>query len=105
MLTSDQLNRIFCAVLLTLDDDTLDFAPETSLYLGTGLTLDQWYTVKRVLWANGLITEKYHAVSITPKGHAMALRINAHARECTRLDELKSQPHKMTFREVESLNL
>lgn len=46
--------------------------PESSLYLATGLNLDEWQGIKRLLVASGLITVSHNLVTLTPKGHQLA---------------------------------
>ena len=74
-MTRDELNKKLCAVITTLDE--VDFAPESSLYLGMGSSLEDWQTVKSVLIAGNLATIECNAVRITPAGHALADKINA----------------------------
>jgi hypothetical protein len=75
-MTRDELNKALCAVITTLDE--VEYATETSLYIGMGSNLTEWNTVKAVLEAGKLATiDASHAVKITPAGRAMAARINA----------------------------
>lgn len=77
-MTRNQLNQYLAATITTLDE--VDFAPETSLYLGLGSDMEIWDTVKTVLQAGNLATfDTDYTVKITPEGHALAAKINAFA--------------------------
>ena len=67
-------NLVIASILVTLDE--VEFIPESLLYLAAECSLDDWYLLKAALIETGLITETYNAVSITPKGHDLAVKLN-----------------------------
>ena len=74
-MTKNELNAKLCAVITTLDE--VPYAPESTLYIGLGMDVSAWETVKMVLEAGKLATIENHTVTITSAGHAMADKINA----------------------------
>lgn len=72
----NNLNMYLCAILTTLAE--VDFAPESALYLGIGADFGTWQTLRSILLAGGLATVEGHAVTITPKGRAVADKVTAH---------------------------
>lgn len=78
-MTRDELNKNLCAIITTLDE--VEFATETSLYIGMGSNLTEWNIIKQVLEAGRLATiDASHAVHITPLGRAVAAKIKAFAK-------------------------
>jgi hypothetical protein len=74
--TYDELNRALCAVISTLDE--VEYASESTLYLGLGRDPEKWQAVKEFLEMHHLATfEADNTVRITPAGRAMAGKINA----------------------------
>ncbi len=75
-ITREELNRALCAIITTLDE--VDYGPESTLYLGIGRDPEKWNRVKEVLVIGDLATfSEDHTVRLTPKGRAMAAKINA----------------------------
>ena len=73
-MTKTELNQMLCAVLTTLDE--IEYAPESSIYLALGCNTADFSQIKALLIGNGLATSSYSAMSITPAGRAMVVRIN-----------------------------
>lgn len=71
----NQVLKLVAAVITTVDE--VNFAPESMVYLGLGVNLDQWYTIKGMMTGAGLVTAQYDTLTITPAGHALAQKINA----------------------------
>jgi hypothetical protein len=81
-ITYNDLNRLLCAVITTLDE--VDASPESALYLGTGNDPENWQAVRKVLEDGNLATfDGLHIVRLTPEGHAMAAKINEYMRKHT----------------------
>jgi hypothetical protein len=74
-MTRDELNLNLVAIITTLNE--VDFAPESSLYLGLGMDLAKWELIKSILLGANLATCSNNMVKIAPMGVEMAKKINA----------------------------
>lgn len=74
-MTRDELNKNLCAVITTLDE--VGWSVESTLYIALGCDMETWETVKTILVSSHLATVESYRVTITPTGHAMAVKINA----------------------------
>lgn len=70
----NELNKILCAILSTLSE--VEYAPETSLYLGLGSDYQKWQGVKGLLIGAGLATCTSYQVRLTTAGKEMAAKVN-----------------------------
>jgi len=61
------------AVLVTLEET--GGGPESSLYLALGGDIHEWYEVKTLLLASGLVTIRAHWVTLTAKGRTQAQEV------------------------------
>ena len=74
-MTREELNKNLIAVIETLHE--VDYAPESSLYLGLGSNMDTWQLVKSVLLAGKLATFDNYQVRITEAGNNLYKKIAA----------------------------
>jgi hypothetical protein len=72
-MTRSELNNLVVAIISTLDE--VDYAIESTLYLGLGSDLSKWETVKTVLLAGNLVTISNYQVRLTEAGKVMAVKI------------------------------
>lgn len=74
----DLVTKVATVLSLLGDEPNSLGVPESSLYIAACNTnLDDWNMLKAVLLKADLVSIKFHAVTLTPKGKAMADKLNA----------------------------
>jgi hypothetical protein len=74
-MTSGQVFQLFAAVLTTLHEVGTG-CPESTIYLALGMNMDVYLAIRNLMVASKLITVKGNYITITAKGHEMAIKCN-----------------------------
>lgn len=69
------MNQKLAAIIATLQET--NGSPESMLYIFFDMNMNLWIQVRNALVADGLVTIKAHFVTLTPKGEALATKINS----------------------------